>query len=429
MLLSLLAVLGFVVLNGFFVAAEFAIVKVRRSQIDLKATRGNYFALQAKSVVDRLDAYLSACQLGITLSSLALGWLGEPVVATLVESTLALFGVTFSPTILTWLSLGLSFTIITFLHIVLGELVPKAIAIRKAEKTSYIIALPLKAFYFTFLPFIALMNGIALAILRLLGIPHTSEEDSHSADELQMLAQKSQEQGELKQEKFKLVHNALEFDRIRAGSLMVPKDEVYAINLEWERAKIWDALLNSPYSRVVCYKGSWDQICGFVHLKDFLKEAHSVDQLDFEKYIYQTLFISEDRHLDHLLEDFKHNRIHLIMVVDEFGNSMGMVTLEDVLEVLVGEIQDEDDQVKAPTEVEVLEENSWRIDAKISLRKLNEELLSQFDDEEFNTLAGLLLNHFGVIPSVGQMIQIHDFEFTIELIKDKRIAMVVAQRI
>lgn len=425
MIVDLLLIAFFVLLNGFFVASEFAIVKVRESQLSLSVKNGKFLAKLAHSVVQHLDAYLSACQLGITLASLALGWLGEPVVEKMLTNLAIQWGLDLDPDTLHSLSFGIAFLGITALHIVFGELVPKAIAIRKAEATTFVVALPLRVFYVVFYPMISSMNWLALKILSLIGIPHASEHEIHTSEELQILAQKSQEQGELEKDKYELVKNALEFDQRTAGELMVSRSQIDAIDLTWTREEIMNNLMQSQYSRLLCYKSDLDHVCGILHQKDIAKLLYKNDEIDFEKLMYKPLFVPEDRGLNQLLNDFKKSRVHLCVVVDEYGGTLGVVTLEDVLEELVGEILDEDDVEGSDLIVQKISDTEFIVKSDCSWREINELLPRPLEGHEhYHTLSGIILSHAGGIPNVGDQYEIDGYQVEVLELQGKRIVQV-----
>lgn len=422
----MLLIVFFVLLNGFFVGAEFALVKVRESQIRLRAQSGNALAKWALHLVGHLDAYLSACQLGITLSSLALGWLGEPAMEKMLFHLSTTLNLSMSPELLHQLSFVLAFLTITFLHIVFGELVPKAIAIRKSEWTSYAVALPLRAFYVVFFPLIWSMNTVALKILKAIGIPYEGEGEIHTSEELQLLAQKSQEQGEMAEEKYKLVKNALEFDMRHAGQLMVARKDIYAVDLNHSDKEILKKVMESPFSRILAYRGNLDQVCGVIHQKDLAKKIFAGVKLNWQELLYQPLFVSAERSLNDLLRDFKKQRVHLCLVLDEYGATQGLISLEDVLEELVGEILDEDDGEALTAVVEVLDPRTYRVQSDQSRHEINMHLARPFPEgDHFHTLSGVILGHLGKLPTEGMTLELHDYEIVIEKVENRRIVQIL----
>ena len=270
MLTDLLITFLLVFFNGFFVAAEFAIVKVRASQLELKVKSGNHFAIVAKRIVSQLDRYLAATQLGITLASLGLGWIGEPVVAKIILNLMTAMGVQMEPEVAHHVALPVAFLIITVLHIIFGELAPKSIAIQRSQRTVMVIALPLQFFFFIFRPFIYLLNGTANLVLKAIGIPNVVGQDIHSSDELKYLVKQGKESGEIEQADYDIIKNAFEFSERIAKQIMIPRTQVMAIDVEDFQLTMVDRLIEENYSRIPCYAESLDNIVGVVYLKDIL---------------------------------------------------------------------------------------------------------------------------------------------------------------
>jgi len=272
MALEIILTLFLVLLNGFFVAAEFSIVKVRYSQIHLKAEQGNRFAKKSRHIINHLDTYLSATQLGITLASLGLGWMGEPVVAKIIASTLSVMNIEVSKELLHTISIPIGFLVITILHIVFGELAPKSIAIRKAEPTTLSIAYPLYVFFVVFRPFIWLMNSISNMFLNLIGIKPVREHEIHSTEELKLLVEQSKDGGEIQKENYELIKNAFEFTDHSAKQIMIPRSQIFSLDIEMSTHEIIEQILENGYSRVPIYQSSIDNIVGIVYAKDLYKE-------------------------------------------------------------------------------------------------------------------------------------------------------------
>ena len=270
--IKLLIALLLVLLNGFFVAAEFSIVKVRYSQIQLKAAEGNALAKRAEQIIKSLDAYLSATQLGITLASLALGWVGESALHHVIEGLFHYFNLDVAQSTVTTVSLVLSFVIITIMHIVFGELVPKSIAIRKAEQTTMAISWPLIAFYNVFKPFIWTMNAISNAFLRMIGMAPASEHEIHSTEELQLLVKQSADSGEIEEENYEIIKNAFDFTDHTAKQVMVPRQNIFSVDIEDSKEDIIKQIIESGYSRLPVYKDSIDNIIGIFYTKEIMRE-------------------------------------------------------------------------------------------------------------------------------------------------------------
>ena len=268
----ILLALFLVILNGFFVAAEFSIVKVRYSQIQIKVQEGNPVAKQLELILKKLDAYLSATQLGITLSSLALGWIGEGAMHHFMDKFLIMMNLSLDDTSVTTISLFFSFFIITILHIVFGELVPKSIAIRKSESTAMFVAYPLRGFTIVFQPFIWLMNSMSNGFLRMINIPPAEESDIHSSEELQLLVKQSADSGEIEEEDYEIIKNAFDFTDHSAKQIMVPRQNILSIDIEDPIEDIINVIVDSGYSRIPVYEGSIDNIIGVLYTKEIIRE-------------------------------------------------------------------------------------------------------------------------------------------------------------
>jgi len=417
-----------VALNGFFVSAEFSIVKVRYSQIHLKAEQGNKFAKMSEHIIDNLDAYLSATQLGITLASLGLGWIGEPVVSKMISSLLAALNISITPEMLHSISLPVGFVIITVLHIVFGELAPKSIAIRKSENTTLAISYPLYIFFIVFRPFIWLMNSLSNIFLNMIGIKPVGEHEIHSVDELRLLVEQSKKGGQIQEENYEIIKNAFDFTDHNAKQVMIPRQFVLALDIEMPIGEMIDVILENGYSRIPIFKGSIDNIIGFVYAKDILKEQYKNPGFKIEDLLHPPFYVFETRKISDILKEFQKRHMHLAVVMDEFGGTQGIITLEDILEELVGEIQDEDDDEKPI--VEMKDDNSFIVQATQLLANINEHLPHPFEiSENYNTLSGLLLYSFNRIPKVNEQIQVDNYEITVLKIQQRTIARVLLREV
>ena len=412
MFTDILITLILVFFNGFFVAAEFAIVKVRASQLELKVQSGSHFATVAKRIVSRLDRYLAATQLGITLASLGLGWIGEPVVAKIILNLMSFVGVQMDPELANHIALPVAFLIITILHIVFGELAPKSIAIQSSQRTILVIALPLQFFFFVFRPFIFLLNGTANLVLRAMGIPTTQGQDVHSSDELKYLVKQGKESGEIEQADYDIIKNAFEFSERIAKQIMIPRTKVVAIDVEDFQQDMVERLIEENYSRIPCYAGSLDNIVGVVYLKDILIKLHLNEAIRISAIMRSVLIVPETKFIAQLLKEFQSKHQQIAVVIDEYGGTQGIVTMEDILEELVGEIQDEYDN-EIPF-VEKKGEKTYVVLASASLDDINELLPHPLTvNEEYETLAGYLILKLGRIPNINEKISMEDYEFTV----------------
>ena len=426
---KLLLALFLVLLNGFFVAAEFSIVKVRYSQIQIKAAEGNSMAKQAEHIIKHLDEYLSATQLGITLASLALGWVGESAMHHIIEKIFHYFNFEIAQVSITTISLVLSFLLITVMHIVFGELIPKSIAIRKSEATTMAIAMPLRVFYTIFKPFIWSMNQMSNGVLRLMKIHPASEHEIHSTEELQLLVKQSADSGEIEEENYEIIKNAFDFTDHSAKQIMVPRQNISSIDIEEPVEEIITKIMDGGYSRLPVYKNSIDNIIGIFYAKEIIREyvkrKGQITHQDLEKLMREAFFVVGSKKISDLLKVFQQKKQHLAVVIDEFGGTEGIITLEDILEELVGEIQDEEDDEEKI--VDKVGENVYWVQATQPLDEINEHLPKLFplsEDGEYNTLAGYILHELQDIPEENQEFNINDYHVKILKMQNKSVDLV-----
>lgn len=398
--------------NGFFVAAEFAIVKVRASQIEIKIKTGSQVAQVAKHITTHLDGYLAATQLGITLSSLALGWVGEAVMTDIVGSAFSWFNVELAEGVAKNLGHVLAFTIITVLHIVFGELAPKSIAIQRPVGTTMGIALPLRFFYLVFRPIIWVLNGFANLLLRLMGFQVNVGESHHSSEELQYLLDQGRESGALDMAEHELIKNVFDFNERIVKNIMVPRTKISAIEMECPGKDVIERITKEGYSRIPIYDDNIDQIIGIVHTKDILPILANGKELVLRNIIRKPYFIPETKKINDLMTEFQQRRIQIAIVLDEFGGTAGMVTLEDIVEELVGEIQDEYDE-ETPI-VEKISDTEYMVDASANVHDVNEFLPKELpESSDYDTISGLVSDLFDKIPDVGEHTEFHGYNFII----------------
>ncbi len=412
MVLDLLITIVLLFLNGFFVAAEFAIVKVRSSQVDLQASKGNKVAGVAKHIVDHLDSYLSANQLGITMTSLALGWFGEEVFSTLIIRFFDLIGLELDPASAHKVAFPAAFGLLTVLHIVLGELAPKTIAIRHPLATTMAVSVPLRIFYVIFSPFIWVLNHSANLLLRMIGIKPTIGHDIHTEEELRKLLTESEEGGAIRQSEHELIQNVFEFDDRVVRQILVPRTKISAIDVESKNETILNMVIDDQYSRFPVYKDNIDNIIGIIHTRDLLKILRSNNFVGINTIIRPAYFIPLSKRINELLREMQTQHIQMAIVTNEFGGTAGIVTMEDIIEELVGEIQDEYDEEKPS--VEKKSETEFIVNAQTSISDVNDLLpIALPDDSEFDTISGLLNYIFGRIPAVNEKRLFGGYEFTI----------------
>ena len=342
---NFLFLLILVVANGFFVAAEFAIVKVRSTQIAHKVKAGHRRAALAKNILDHLDAYLSATQLGITFASLALGWAGEPILATMIEQPLSLVGIA-DPRVVHAISFSASFGLLTFMHIVIGELAPKSLAIRYPESTTFMVAIPLQLFYRVFKPVIFALNGTANFFLRSIGIPPASTKELlHSPEELEIIVREGARSGIIDETEKELITSIFDFSETLAKEIMVPRTDMVAIDNTITREALIRRVTEEGYSRMPVYRENVDNIIGIIHTKDLLSLVEHRDVIVLDDIIRPAHFVPGTLSISTLLRELQQRKVTMAIVVDEFGGTLGLVTIEDILEEIVGEIHDEYDEV------------------------------------------------------------------------------------
>ena len=400
-----------VVLNGFFVAAEFAIVKVRASQIEIKAKSGSRVANIAKYITQHLDGYLAATQLGITLASLGLGWVGESVMHKIVHDLLINFNL--SEVYITSISTFIAFLFITIMHIVFGELAPKSIAIQRPVATTLFIALPLQGFYLVCKPFIWVLNGFANIVLKIFGISSIGGHEAvHSTEELYYLLDQGKESGALDTNEHELIRNVFDFNERVVKNIMVPRTKISGIELSTPKEEVINMIISEGYSRMPVFDDIIDKIIGIIHAKDVLPLLASHKEWSLSDIIRKPYFVPETKKINDLLSELQQKRIQIAIVIDEFGGTAGMVTLEDIVEEIVGEIQDEYDEEK-PT-VEKISETEFVINAYATVYDVNEYLPHDLpEDEDFDTVGGLVSHAFGKIPEVGDSEECYGYLFTI----------------
>lgn len=412
MVLNIIVTVCLVLLNSFFVAAEFAIVKVRSSQIDIKAKEGHRMAALAKHITGNLDAYLSATQLGITIASLGLGWIGEDVVAELVLDLFTSLGFDIDPANAHRIALPVAFSVITILHIVFGELAPKSYAIQRPESTTLWLAGPLNVFYWVFRPFIWMLNGFSNTVLRLIGITPLKEAEVHSPEELRLMVEQGKKSGVLEARKYEIIRNAFDFAERSARQAMVPRTHVFAVDKSLPAGKIIEKILENGYSRVPVYEGTIDHVVGIIFTKDLLLKLHTGKDFPLEGIIRPAHYIASNKKLIDIMRDFQKQHVQFAVVVDEFGGTEGVITMEDILEELVGEIQDEYD-TETPL-IERVGDRKFRVQGSVSLVSLNERLPRPLpENETYVTLAGMIIDAAGRIPNVGESVSQNDYQFTV----------------
>jgi CBS domain containing-hemolysin-like protein len=398
-----------VLLNGFFVAAEFAIVKVRSSQIAVE--KGNLSKRAAESIVNNLDGYLAATQLGITLASLGLGWVGESVMTSVILNAMSAIGLTMSESVAHSIALPVAFAVLTILHIVFGELAPKSLAIRYPTATTLKLSIPLRIFYVVFKPFIWLLNGFANVILKVIGVKPISEQDIHSEEELRLIIAESEEGGAIEPGERELIQNVFDFDDRIVRQVMVPRVKISGLKANLTIPETMEIVLKEGYSRYPVFENSLDEIIGVVHAKDIITAHFKGKDKSLRDIMRQAHFIPETKPIDTLLREFQKRKTQMAIVVSEFGGTIGIVTLEDILEELVGEIQDEHDHEQQI--VTLLDKQVYQIVAQSSIHDINKFIEIPFpESEDYETLSGMITFHRTTINE-GDTFALNGYKFKI----------------
>ncbi|MBI5123696.1 HlyC/CorC family transporter [Candidatus Roizmanbacteria bacterium] len=446
-LIQLGLIIFLVFLNGFFVASEFALVAVRKTRITELAKKGNTSAKFVQKALNNLDTFISATQLGITLASLALGWIGEPAIAHFLEP---LFHTYLPQDAAVITSHGMAFTIafsiITFLHIVLGELAPKTIALQKAEVTSLLIITPLSLFATIFKPFIWILNKTGFLVLKLIGFPApTGHQLVHSEEEIKMILAQSAEEGAIEKAEAEMVYSVLKFGDLPVKQIMIPRTKIIAFDIDTSLHKVIQAAERNLHSRFPVFKGSIDNVVGFIHIKEVYKYLLSDSKLKFVGGIYRTflkkeegikisqtklirdvLQIPESRRIDDVLLDMRKKRIHIAIVNDEYGGTAGVVTLEDIIESLVGEIQDEFE--KPYSEIQKRKDGSYLVDGFASIENVKSKLKLPIKGQGYTTIGGLVFGLLGHEPTIGEKINIGEVELEIFEAGKNRIKKIIVKK-
>ncbi len=402
--LELLAVVLLILLNAFFVAGEYSLVTVRRTRMKELADEGSRTARSVLSITSDPPHFIAAMQLGVTLTSLGIGALGERVLSDLFDEWLA-----------TILAVLLAFLVITFLHVVVGELVPKGVALSYSERVALGVSAPVRLFFFVFKPLIWVLQRSSEGAQRAIGIdPKANEGEAHSEAELKMLLEVSTEHGEIQLDEREMLYKVFDFAEKEVADVMVPRPDVTGLSVDLDLEEAMAAMLESPYTRYPVYRESLDEIVGIVHVRDLVASLHngssgaasSLAELARPPYV-----VPENKDLGALLAEFRKANQHMAVVVDEYGATAGIVTLEDLLEEIVGDIEDEFD---LPDEsVERLDEKRIRIAGSFTIDDFNEEFGTALDDEDFHTVGGYVFGHLGRAAEAGDEVRDNGLHFTV----------------
>ena len=424
--LNLFVALVLVALNGFFVAAEFALVRVRESRITQLEQEGSARAGVVHGVLRDLDSYLSVCQVGITMASLGLGWVGEPAVAHLIEPILGAVGIT-SERIVTIVSVALGFAVITYAHLVFGEQAPKYFSIQKAERVSLWISRPLNLFRLMFMPVVWLVNASTNFVLRPWGVRLGEEMEAHSEEELRIMISSSTASGVLDPEEREYLNNVFDFGDRVAREIMVPRPDIEALRSDSPLEELVDAAVFGRYTRYPVYDEDLDHVLGAVHVKDLLRTAkEEPERFDITTLIRECLVVPENKRIEEILREFQRRKLQMAIVIDEWGSVEGLITIEDVLEEIVGEIQDEFDEGEAA--IEQIGEALFAVDGRIPITEVNEHFDLDLPHEDFDTIGGFILGALGRPPEVGDTVEADGATLNVKSVDGPRVSMLTLQR-
>ena len=421
--LQFLLVAFLISMNGFFVAAEFCCVKIRPSRLETLIQEGNKRAKYAKQLTDELDESLSVTQLGITLASLGLGWIGEPFVAELILPITRLAGL--NDSLGHTIALVLAFTIITSFHIILGELTPKSMAIANTEKILLTIALPMLVFWKVMFPFVWLLNTTATFVTKHLGLDQTEGEIAHNPEEIRLLMEESHKQGLVDDTEVDFVDNVFDFTELNVREIMVPRTDMVCIYLDKPYEENIKTIMDEQMTRYPICNEDKDHIIGFLHVKDLMDSIVKGKKVTLRRLARKVLVVPESMDVSVLLKTMQKSRSQLAVVVDEYGGTAGMVTIEDIIEEIVGDIQDEFDEERPA--IEKRGDNIYSIDAKMMLEDLEDLLGIDIEDETVDTIGGWLYDQLGGEPQIGQQSSYEGNIFSVEEIEGVRITRILVQ--
>lgn len=428
-IVSLLLIAVLIALTAFFVATEFAIVKIRSSRIDQLVEEGKPGAKAAKHVITHMDEYLSACQLGITITALGIGWLGEPAIKSLTDPLFSRLELDASMSHI--LSIAIAFLIITFLHVVVGELAPKTMAIQKAEAITLLFASPIIWFYRILFPFIWVLNGSARLLIKMFGLKSVTEHEvSHTEEELRIILSESYKSGEINQAELTYVNNIFKFDNRIAKEIMVPRTEMISLSSE-DNIHDWLKIIKKEkLTRYPVYEGDKDNIIGIINIKDILmaqiKNTGPDADMKITQFLKPVILVIDTIPIHDLLLKMQKEHTHMAVLLDEYGGTSGLVTVEDIIEEIVGEIRDEFDTDEV-AEVTKIDEEHFVFSGKVLIHEVNDLLGTHLSDEEVDTLGGWILSQNFDITQ-GESIDNDDFIFTAKEVDGHQILYIEARK-
>ncbi len=423
--IRLFAVLALVLANGFFVASEFAIISVRKTRIDQLLAEGSRMARPVRRALNNPDQFIAATQLGITMASLGLGWIGEPALASLLEPLLNRVPAPISVTTTQTIAFAIAFTIITALHIVLGELAPKTIALQYPEQTSLIVAKPAELFLRVFHPFIRALNAMGWAVVRMLGMKAASGHGLvHSEEELKMLVTASQQAGVLEEEEEQMLHRVFHFAEFTAAEMMVPRTEMTAVKADASIGEVVDLVWRGRHTSLPVYRGELDNIVGIMLVPDLVRVlASPPPSFSVTAIAREALTVPETMKADELLRQMRRQRTHLAIVIDEYGGTAGLVTFERVMERIVGKLGG-DFGTAATVPIRQLPDGSAEVDGLALVTDINEQFGLDIDEETYTTLGGYMLGRLGRRPQVGDVVEAGARTLRVEAVDGLRVSRV-----
>ena len=421
--INIFIILFLLFVNGFFVAAEFSLVKVRKTRLEQLCNEGNSNAKRALKLVNDVNKMLAAAQLGVTIASIALGWVAESTIVQLIEPVFKIFFASHSVITAHAVAVPISFVLVTYFHVLLGEQLPKCISLRHPETLALLISTPMDVFITVFKPFVWLLE---VSGNKILAACHANSEDAslvHSTEELDMLVDASYNEGVLNETEAEMLHNMFKFSDLMAKQVMIPRTDMVCIPNDISFEELNKVAMENQYTRYPVYEENIDKILGFIHVKDLYSLAMTKENYSMKKIIRPLMLVPETMTLDNLVIEFKKRHIQMAVVIDEFGGTSGLITLEDVLEEIIGDVQDEfDEDVEA--DIEEIGENTYlangmmRIDELVKFFDLKEAL---FEEDDVDTIAGLVVKLLGRIANIGDAVSFNGLTFTVTEIDGARI--------
>ena len=407
--------------NGFFVASEFAMVSVRKTRIAQLAKEGYFNAKVALEALKDLDKFIAAVQLGVTISSIGLGWVGEATLVRMVEPIFGFLPPNYQIAASHTISVTVAFSLITVMHVVIGELMPKSIALQYPEKTTLFIAVPMKLLTKLFNPVIILLNGLGNLLLKLLKVPLSqSSHLAHSTEELNMLINASYNEGVLNETEKEMLQNVFKFSDLNAKQVMVPRTDMLCIPSDISFEELNELTVESQYTRYPVYEENMDHITGIIHVKDLYSLSLKKQEFSIKNLLRPVLLVPETITMDNLVRDFKKIQGQMAIVIDEFGGTSGLITLEDVLEEIFGEVQDEFD-ADEEADIKEVSLNTYHANAMMRIDEIAEFFDFEIEDEDVDTIGGLVVKVLGRIAEIDDIVEIKDLEFTVKEIDGARI--------